>query len=131
MKKILYVFLITCFSLTIFSCAKKDGSSGTATSFWSEQIGTSSYDYGTGVTLYSSENIYVSGKSNGGLDQMFDSRVAPKVAVKKNSSYSAPQQLANPADRQPILFQPQDSQGWLYCVPASSVTVLNGRQITR
>ena len=53
------------------------------------------------------------GKSNGGLDQMFDSRVAPKVAVEKISSYSAPQQLANPVDRQPILFQPQDPHGAL------------------
>ncbi len=86
MKKILYVFLITCFSLTIFSCAKKDGSSGTATSFWSEQIGTSSYDYGTGVTLYSSENIYVSGQSNGGLDGNINSWSDDIFLVKYNSS---------------------------------------------
>ena len=52
MKKILYVFLITCFSLTIFSCAKKDGSSGTATSFWSEQIGTSSYEMRLDYTYF-------------------------------------------------------------------------------
>jgi len=86
MKKILYVFLITCFSLTIFSCAKKDGSSGTATSFWSEQIGTSSYDYGTGVTLYSSDNIYVSGQSNGGLDGNINSWSDDIFLVKYNSS---------------------------------------------
>jgi len=86
MKKILYVFLITCFSLTIFSCAKKDGSSGTATSFWSEQIGTSSYDNGTGVTLYSSDNIYVSGQSNGGLDGNINSWSDDIFLVKYNSS---------------------------------------------
>ena len=86
MKKILYVFLITFFSLTIFSCAKKDGSSGTATSFWSEQIGTSSYDYGTGVTLYSSDNIYVSGQSNGGLDGNINSWSDDIFLVKYNSS---------------------------------------------
>ena len=86
MKKILYVFLITCFSLTIFSCAKKDGSSGTATSFWSEQIGTSSYDYGTGVTLYSSDNIYVSGQSNGGLDGNINSWSDDIFLEKYNSS---------------------------------------------
>ena len=86
MKKILYVFLITCFSLTIFSCAKKEGSSGTATSFWSEQIGTSFYDYGTGVTLYSSDNIYVSGQSNGGLDGNINSWSDDIFLVKYNSS---------------------------------------------
>jgi len=86
MKKILYVFLITFFSLTIFSCAKKDGSSGTATSFWSEQIGTSSYDYDTGVTLYSSDNINVSGQSNGGLDGNINSWSDDIFLVKYNSS---------------------------------------------
>ena len=86
MKNILYVFLITYFSLTIFSCAKKDGSSGTATSFWSEQIGTSSYDYGTGVTLYSSDNINVSGQSNGGLDGNINSWSDDIFLVKYNSS---------------------------------------------
>jgi len=86
MKKILYVFLITFFSLTIFSCAKKDGSSGTATSFWSEQNGTSSYDYGTGVTLYSSDNINVSGQSNGGLDANINSWSDDIFLVKYNSS---------------------------------------------
>ena len=86
MKKILYVFLITFFSLTIFSCAKKDGSSGTAASFWSEQIETSSYDYGKGVTLYSSDNIYVSGQSNGGLDGNINSWSDDIFLVKYNSS---------------------------------------------
>ena len=86
MKKILYVFLITCFSLTIFSCAKKDDSSGTATSFWTEQSGTSSYDYDRGVTLYSSDNINVSGQSNGGLDGNINSWSDDIFLVKYNSS---------------------------------------------
>ncbi len=86
MKKNLYVFLITFFSLTIFSCAKKDGSSGNATSFWSEQNGTSSYDYGIGVTLYSSDNINVSGQSNGGLDANINSWSDDIFLVKYNSS---------------------------------------------
>ena len=86
MKKILYVFLITCFSLIIFSCAKKDGSSVTATSFWSEQIVTSAYDFGTGVTQYSSDNIYVSGQSNGGLDGNINSWIDDIFLVKYNSS---------------------------------------------
>ena len=86
MKKILYVFLITFFSLTIFSCAKKDDSSGTATSFWTEQSGTSSYDYDRGVTLYSSDNINVSRQSNGGLDGNINSWVDDIFLVKYNSS---------------------------------------------
>ena len=86
MKKILYVFLITFFSLTIFSCAKKDDSSGTATSFWTEQSGTSSYDYDRGVTLYSSDNINVSGQSNGGLDGNINSWSDDIFLVKYNSS---------------------------------------------
>ena len=86
MKKILYVFIITFFSITIFSCAKKDGSSGTATSFWSEQIGNSSYDYDTGVTLYSSDNFNVSGENNGGLDGNINSWSDDIFLVKYNSS---------------------------------------------
>ena len=86
MKNILYVFLITFFSITIFSCAKKDGSSGTTTSFWSEQIETSSYDYDSGVTLYSSYNINVSGQNNGGLDRNINSWSDDIFLVKYNSS---------------------------------------------
>ena len=99
MKKILYVFLITFFSITIFSCAKKDGSSGTTTPFWSEQIGTSSYDYDRGVTLYSSDNINVSGQSNGGLDGSINSWSDDIFLVKYNSSGSKQwiKQLGNSA----------------------------------
>ena len=86
MKKILYVFLISCFSFTIFSCAKKDGSSDTSTSFWPKQIGTSSNDYGTGVTVEFSDNIHVSGQSNGGLDGNINSLNDGIFLVKYNSS---------------------------------------------
>ena len=86
MKKILYVFLITFFSLTIFSCAKKDDSSGTATSFWSKLNETSSYDYDTGVSLFSSDNFNVSGQSDGGLDGNINSWSDDIFLVKYNSS---------------------------------------------
>ena len=86
MKKILYFFLISCFSFTISSCAKKDGSSDTSTSFWPKQIGTSSNDYGTGVTVEFSDNIHVSGQSNGGLDGNINSLNDGIFLVKYNSS---------------------------------------------
>lgn len=44
----------------------KFNSSGTKQ--WTQQIGTSSADYGRGVSVDSSDNIYVTGDTSGGLD---------------------------------------------------------------
>jgi len=44
----------------------KYNSSGTKQ--WTKQLGTSSSDYGRGVTVDSSNNIYVTGGTTGGLD---------------------------------------------------------------
>ena len=68
MKKIIPIFLISCFSLSIISCAKRDGSSDTTIWSGTKQIVTSTYDYGTGVTLESSDIFIASGQTNIGLD---------------------------------------------------------------
>ena len=44
----------------------KYNSSGTKQ--WTKQLGTSSHDYGEGVTTDSSDNIYVTGSTDGDLD---------------------------------------------------------------
>ena len=67
---ILSIFLL--FSLTIISCKSSDdgskSSDNTTTSTWTKQLGTSENDYGNGVTTDSSDNIYVTGYTEGGLD---------------------------------------------------------------
>ena len=69
MKNILLTFLIFCFNLIIISCAKKDGSSDTTISPGVKQIWTSKNNYGTGVTLESSENLFASEQTKIGLDR--------------------------------------------------------------
>jgi len=52
---------------------------------WAKQLGTSGHDYGQGVTADSSGNIYVTGKTNGGLDNNTNSGSLDVFLVKYNS----------------------------------------------
>ena len=61
----------------------KYNSSGTKQ--WTQQLGTSSYDYGRGVTVDSSDNIYVTGYTGGGLDGNTNSGSYDIFLVKYNS----------------------------------------------
>ena len=62
----------------------KYNSSGTKQ--WTKQLGTSANDQGYGVTVDSSNNIYVTGQTNGGLDGNTSSGNADLFLVKYNSS---------------------------------------------
>ena len=62
----------------------KYNSSGTKQ--WTNQLGTSSTDYGTGVTTDLSGNIYVTGITYGGLDGNKSSGKSDIFLVKYNSS---------------------------------------------
>ena len=53
---------------------------------WTKQLGTSSYDSGYGVTVDSSNNIYVTGSTQGGLDGNTNSGKSDIILVKYNSS---------------------------------------------
>mgnify|MGYP001307160468 CR=1 FL=1 len=53
---------------------------------WTKQLGTSSYDEGVGVTTDSSDNIYVTGQTQGGLDGNTSSGGDDIFLVKYNSS---------------------------------------------
>ena len=54
MKKILYIFLISCFSLTIISCGEKEESSSCSSS---SETTTENTGYGDIMTLLSSANV--------------------------------------------------------------------------
>jgi hypothetical protein len=62
----------------------KYNSSGTKQ--WTQQLGTSEFDYGYGVSLDNSSNIYVSGYTMGGLDGNTNSGSVDLFLVKYNSS---------------------------------------------
>ena len=62
----------------------KYNSSGTKQ--WTQQLGTSSNDYGRGVAVDSSDNIYVTGYTEGGLDNNTNSGDTDIFLVKYNSS---------------------------------------------
>jgi len=62
----------------------KYNSSGTKQ--WTQQLGTSSSDQGFGVTVDSSDNIYVTGYTEGGLDGNTSSGGRDMFLVKYNSS---------------------------------------------
>jgi len=62
----------------------KYNSSGTKQ--WTKQLGTSSYDYASGVATDSSGNVYVTGYTGGGLDGNTSAGNADIFVVKYNSS---------------------------------------------
>jgi len=62
----------------------KYNSSGTKQ--WTKQLGTSSSDYAKGVAVDSSNNIYVTGYTGGGLDGNTNSGSNDIFLVKYNSS---------------------------------------------
>ena len=62
----------------------KYNSSGTKQ--WTKQLGTSSHDGGNGVTTDSSDNIFVTGHTGGGLEGNTTSGEDDIVLVKYNSS---------------------------------------------
>ena len=76
--------------LIIVSCKSPDGGSDSSdnSTTWSgtQQLGTSSDDYGNGVTVDSSNNIYVTGTTSGGLDGNTNSGSKDLFLVKYNSS---------------------------------------------
>ncbi len=74
----------------------KYNSSGTKQ--WTQQLGTSSGDEGRGVTVDSSDNIYVTGKTEGGLDGNTNLGSWDIFLVKYNSSGTKQwtQQLGTP-----------------------------------
>jgi len=61
----------------------KYNSSGTKQ--WTQQLGTSSYDSGYGVTVDSSDNVYVTGGTSGGLDGNTNSGSGDIFLMKFNS----------------------------------------------
>jgi len=62
----------------------KYNSSGTKQ--WTQQLGTSVNDIGQEVTVDSSDNIYVTGSTKGGLDGNTNSGSSDLILVKYNSS---------------------------------------------
>ena len=62
----------------------KYNSSGTKQ--WTKQLGTSSGDYGNDVTIDSSDNVYVTGSTGGGLDGNTNSDNYDIFLLKYNSS---------------------------------------------
>ena len=114
MRHILIIFSLFLFSFTYISCSRSsDGGSSntstttdddtititititddnstttdnTTTSTWTKQLGTTSSDEGNGVTTDSSDNIYVTGGTGGGLDGNTNSGGSDIFLIKYNSS---------------------------------------------
>ena len=78
---ILSIFFL--FSFIFISCSKTNN---TTTSPWTIQLGTSAGDYWNDVTTDSSDNIYVTGYTGGGLDGNTTSGGTDIFLVKYNSS---------------------------------------------
>ena len=91
MKHLFIILSILLFSSIFISCSKSidDGSKSTdnsTTSHWTKQLGTISSDYGYSVTTDSSDNIYVTGYTYGGLDGNTNFGNQDIFLVKYNSS---------------------------------------------
>ena len=102
MKKltVISLFLILVGTLLLmFACAKKeehdDGSGATNSSTpdtttptvtWTKQLGTNTNDYAYGIATDSSDNVYVTGTTWGGLDGNSNSGHDDLYVVKYNSS---------------------------------------------
>ena len=69
-------------NMDIFLVKYNDG----GTKQWTKQLGTSGNDYGYGMTVDSSDNIYVTGMTYGGLDGNTNSGDTDLYLVKYNSS---------------------------------------------
>jgi len=91
---ILISFLLL-FGSTIISCSSTKNTTSTdnttntdntTTTPWTQQLGNSSQDYGNGVTTDSSDNIYVTGYTGGGLDGNTNSGESDIFLLKYNSS---------------------------------------------
>jgi uncharacterized delta-60 repeat protein len=85
--------ILLLFSSIFISCSKSSDSGSSTTSDntttpWSgtQQLGTSSEDWGLGVTIDSSDNIYLTGRTLGGLDGNTNSGDNDTFLVKYNSS---------------------------------------------
>jgi hypothetical protein len=87
-KHLFILISLFLFSLTFISCSRSsdDGSKSTDTTTWTKQLGTSSSDKGRGVTTDSSDNIYVTGQTQGGLDGNTNSGNYDIFLVKYDSS---------------------------------------------
>ena len=84
--------LIFTVCLFVLSCGKRnsthnyDPTTSSGTKQWTKQLGTSSSDVGGGVTTDSSDNIYVTGYTYGGLDGNTSSGEIDIFLIKYNSS---------------------------------------------
>ena len=78
------------FGLIIVSCKSPDGGSDSSdnSTTWSgtQQLGTSSGEVGYGVTVDSSGNIYVTGRTGGALDSIANSGSSDIFLVKYDST---------------------------------------------
>ena len=91
----------------------KYNSSGTKQ--WTKQLGTSTFDEGSGVTTDSSGNIYVTGDTGGGLDGNTSSGKQDIFLIKYNSSGTKQwtKQLSNSSNEQ-VFGVATDSSGNIY-----------------